>query len=226
MQPSWTATTGTALTLLGTALFAHPAQATETITFDTVNNAPPAFGFVTPGGSFGPTVTAPGVTFTGGVILSDSNFHNEANTQPNFDVTSDTAILNGGSTLPGIVTGTFSSPGLFSSIALYVANGGNDAGTFSLTAYNSSNAVIGSNSVSLSSQGNGALSVGRATFTGPNIDYFTVTSSQAPGAVVFGVDTITLTSPAAPEPSQAGMMALIALSVGGLLLRARRNKAA
>lgn len=212
------------LSLAALGLAARPAQAQTTINFDNVT-APAFFGAVTPGSAQGPTLVFPTITFTGGVILNDSSFNSKATTKPNLYATSDFATLADRSKLPGVITATFASPGLYNGIVLDVANG-NGAGNFTLTAFNAGNTVVASETLALNGFLSPTMADGQFSLTGSGIDHFTVTSDQLTGSKDFAIDTVRLSAPApaVPEPSPALAFAVAALGLGGLMVAAKRKK--
>ena len=224
MHITRSASLGLALLSLGAlGLAARPAQA-ETFTFDNVT-APALYSQVTPSATEGPTLVFPDITFTGGVILNDSDFGGEATTKPNLLATNDETFgtLADGSTLPGFITGTFTTPGEFNQIALDIA-GNFTADSYTLAAFNAANTEIAESTIFLNGvPGN----TGHVAVFQSGISYFTVRENTAAGSSDFGIDTVVLSGAPVPEASTTVSFGLLlALGLGGLAVAKKRKQSA
>jgi hypothetical protein len=195
----------------------------STVTFDNVK-APEFFEQVTSGGVDGPTFVTPDITFTGGVVLNDtpypfatsgSNYYSTAVPDQQFGPQNNNEIDNGTTPLPGITTGTLTTPGAFNTISLDVINDMALPGTVTVTAFNSSNVALDSvvnNFVGFFNDPTMSGNVDHVTLFGNGISYFTVTpTSNQDQATSVTIDTVNLNN--TPEPSS-----WIALVIGAGLL--------
>lgn len=200
--------------ILGAAALAPSAQA-DIVNFDSIV-APGFYNQVTPGGPQGPHLVFPGVTFDGGVVMSNAGWLNLATSSPNLYGTCDFCQLADNSSLPGIITAVFSTP--VSSVSLDVINGFLDDATLTLTAYGAGHVALGNISINLGSFGNGG-EVGSLSLGGlAGLIYSIDVTNQDRGSVDFAIDTVEFTP--VPEP---GTLALIGTGVATMLARRRRR---
>jgi hypothetical protein len=196
-----------------------PAFADTVINFDSIA-ATCCYIDVTPGTGRGPLLVFPELTLNGGVVMDNTGWLNLETSAPNLYGTADSAGLADGSFLPGFITGQFSSA--VSSMAMDIINGSN-AADFTLSAYDASSFLLGSQTVSLDCFSCGAAAVSHVSLAFAGIDHFTVTSAQGQGNIDFAIDTIAFpSSPSVPEPASIFLMGT-GLGVVGLIARRRRN---
>jgi hypothetical protein len=213
-----------ALAALGLVVaMAGRSEAGIVINFDDVS-APFAYRQVTPGGADGPVYSRSGVTFSGGVVLNSITFSPAADSPPNIYATTDIQGLADGSFLPGSISATLAPPRLGADVSLFVGNAlfGFGPGTFTLTAFDASNHVLGSAAATLAFNQGTTLSV-----TAPGFTRFTVTTSQQ-FSQNFYIDSVNIDLvAAAPEPSTlAGGVTGVALALGCAWRRRRAKPAA
>ncbi len=193
--------------------FASPALA-DSVNFDTVA-APIFYQYVTPNTGLGPFLTFPGVSFSGGVILSNGGWRDLATTAPNLYATSDYSILADGSSLPGTITINFTSP--VSSVSLDVINGFY-AAHFFMNVFDS-NELIGSASIFLEDFYGPGGAVGTLSFNGPGITRITIDSGQDPGIIDFAIDSVNFSTEtptaATPEPGSLLLLGSGVVCLGG-----------
>jgi len=180
----------------------------DTVNFDSVA-APCCYNLTT----YSPFVTS-SITFTSGVVENNTGWNNEATTAPNLYATSDFLPLADSTLLPGFIMGTFTS-GTGSNLSLDVIDG-RGAATFTLTAYDALNNILGTQAIALNTFTT-LGDVGTLSLAVGNISWFTVTSSQATGQIDFAIDTVnfntTGSGTATPEP---GTMLLLGVGALGL----------
>ena len=166
-------------------LFAAPLRAEGVVHgFDEVS-APGPFAFIVPGFANGPELDYPRVDLSGGVILTDDLFGNEATSGNNILASCDTCQLGDGSGLPGTITGTFSADVEFISLDVY--NGLAATGTYTLTARDGEGAVIATDSVQTGPFG-GPNFHKQLFVVQPGIRSFTVTTNLT--GYTFAIDTL------------------------------------
>jgi len=189
----------TPLRTLLTLLLLTPAAAAQDFvtTFDEVS-APGPFAFVFPGLNNGPLLDYPGVVLDGGVILSDALFGNSATTAPNIYATCDTCGLgdNPPSGLPGKITGDLVENASLVSLDLY--NGFGGGGSFTLTAFGPTGAVVDTDVVFAGAYGTPAFQQ-QLTVSAPEIASFEVTTNLGAG-YTFAIDTLSVTLAAIGTP--------------------------
>ena len=200
--------------ILAAAVLVPTAQA-AIVDFDSIV-APGFYDQVTPGGPQGPHLVFPGVTFDGGVVLSNDGWADLATSAPNVYGTSDFLPLNDGSFLPGSITAVFGTP--VTSVGLDVINGYPDGANVTLTAFDAGHAVLGSIVVGLDAFSLPGA-VGSVSLSGLGLIYsIEVTSDQDTGSIDFAIDTVEFEP--IPEP---GTLVLIGTGLATMLARRRRR---
>lgn len=192
-----------------------------TVDFDSVS-VTCCYSDVTPGGNRGPFLDYGTVTFDGGVIMNgDTGWGGMETTPNNLYGTSDTSALADASLLPGTITISFVSPTDF--VTLDVINGTNqDPTTVTLSAYDSSNAFLGSTSVDLTAY-RSVGSVKNAALNLAGMKTIIITSNQGEGATDFAIDTVSFTDSAVPEPTTWFSLGGGLVALGYRRIRAKRS---
>ncbi|MGD0013139.1 MAG: PEP-CTERM sorting domain-containing protein [Bryobacteraceae bacterium] len=165
--------------------FAVASAFAGSVNFDEIS-ATCCYADVVPGTGRGPLLTYPGATFDGGVVMSNDGWVNVATTAPNLYGTTDSLLLNDGSSLPAYITVDFSSPVAW--LALDLINGAGSS-NFTVTAYDAADIEVGSTTVNLTNFGQTG-SVQRVTLSASGILSAVITSGQAAGKIDFAIDTV------------------------------------
>jgi len=215
-----------ALAALGCLACAPGALAQITINFDVDANgvpinAPANFISTTPlrdlYASLGVHFSGPGLNDGGGAILNqEAGFGVNARSGTNFLAFNPSTSYTSGGVVSDPETLTFDT--LMSKVSIFASPGGNTIGTFTLQAFDSSNLLVGTSTVTPDNETYGQLSI-----TASDIRKVVLTNT---GSEAFVYDDLTFQQgvSSVPEPGIYALLATSGLTGAGFLIRKRRRK--